>query len=100
MNNFTTEENIQLLETKLVDIVQDFELNSNNTLMVEEERKDGSLVLVNIRHKETLIHTSNTQKELPNWNVAPFDLGGHSPYFSSQKMFSSKSSFFFLIFSR
>ena len=100
MNNFTTEENPQLLETKLVEIMEDFELDGNNTLKVVEESTDGSLILVTTKHKEPDNEALNTKIKLPNWNVSPFDLGGHSPYISSQKIFSSQSSFYFLVFSR
>ena len=100
MENFTTKENTELWETKLVDIMEDFELDGNSTLNIEEENNDKSLILVNTKQKESDNEAINSSIKLPNWNVAPYDLGGHSPYFNSHKMFASKSSFFFLVFSK
>ena len=34
------------------------------------------------------------------WRVTPYDLGGHTSYFNSQRLFTSGSSVFFLAFQR
>ena len=101
MESFTTEENTELLETKLVDIMEDFSVTNNKTLTIEKVKEENSMILVTAKNHKPLNDSSiKTETQLPNWTVSPYDLGGHSPYFSSQKIFSSQSSFFFLIFSR
>ena len=101
MQSFTTDEHEELLGTKLVDIMEDFTLSGNKALTIVKEKEDDSLLLVTTKcHNQTLHKSSTNETQLPNWTVSPYDLGGHSPYFSSQKIFSSHSSFFFLIFSR
>ena len=85
------------METKLVDILKDFQINDSKTLRIEEEQADDSLILVTTKNQEAVKEDATN---LPNWTVSPYDLGGHSPYFSSQKIFSSSSSFYFLVFSR
>ena len=97
MQSFITDENPDLLETKLVDILKDFQINDSKTLRIEEEQADDSLILVKTKNQEAVKEDATN---LPNWTVSPYDLGGHSPYFSSQKIFSSSSSFYFLTFSR
>ena len=97
MKSFITDENPDLLETKLVDILKDFKINDSKTLRIEEEQADDSLILVKTKNQEAVKEDATN---LPNWTVSPYDLGGHSPYFSSQKIFSSSSSFYFLTFSR
>ena len=97
MQSFITDENPDLLETKLVDILKDFQVNDSKTLRIEEEQADDSLILVTTKNHEAVKEDATN---LPNWTVSPYDLGGHSPYFSSQKIFSSSSSFYFLTFSR
>ena len=112
-------ENTDLLETKLVDILDEFQLPDDKTLSIVKEEEENSLILVTAttneskqqqpvpRRKGRLAEFPDSdssqlynQKKLPNWTVSPYDLGGHSPYFSSQKIFSSSSSFYFLVFSR
>ena len=93
-------ENTDLLETKLVDILDEFQLPDDKTLSIVKEKEDNSLVLVTAKSKQSVIKLKTNQKKLPNWTVSSYDLGGHSPYFSSQKIFSSSSSFYFLVFSR
>ena len=127
LKHVTTEENVNLLETKLVDILEDFEIEDNTTFNIVKKKEESSLIFVTekslpeippapsvnetppetmfswIRLKLGILSEQPKQKakpNIPNWTVSPFDLGGHSPYFDSQKMFSSPSSFFFLIFSR
>ena len=100
MQNFTTEENTELLETKLVDIMEDFSVTYNKTLTIEKVKEENSLILVTAKEHQPLSDSTTNGSKHPNWTVSPYDLGGHSPYFSSQKIFSSHSSFFFLIFSR
>ena len=100
MQSFTTDEHEELLGTKLVDIMEDFTLSGNKTLTIVKEEEDNSLLLVTTKCQNQSSNKSSTNEtQLPNWTVSPYDLGGHSPYFSSQKIFSSHSSFFFLIFS-
>ena len=51
--------------------------------------------------KEEEVPEEAKQKEDPtNWTVTPYDLGGHTSYFNSQKLFTSGSSVFFLAFQR
>ena len=94
-------ENTKFLETKLVSIMEDFELSDDKSLVIEKKSDEGSLILVSA--KSNYPATDQIPKEennLPNWTVSPYDLGGHSPYFSSHKIFATPSSFFFMIFSR
>ena len=107
MQSFTTEENAKLLETKLVDIMEDFELKDSKTVTIDLESEankivmeENSLTLVTSKTHQPAIQVSTNDAKLPNWVVSPYDLGGHSPYYRSQKIFSSSSSFFFLTFSR
>ena len=132
-------ENTDLLETKLVDILDEFQLPDDKTLSIVKEEEENSLILVTAttnesKHQQPVPRRKgrlaefpdseysdysdfyyyesdysdsdsdysqlSNQKKLPNWAVSPYDLGGHSPYFSSQKIFSSSSSFYFLVFSR
>ena len=64
------------------------------------DKEDNSLILVTAESKDQPLTQQALSKNLPNLTVSPYDLGGHSPYFSSHKIFSSPSSFFFLTFSR
>ena len=88
------------LETKLVDILEDFELEETKKFVVEEEF-EGYCTLLNVKKKETPNDRSQTVSlQLPRWKLTPYDLGGHSPYFNSQKLFSASSSIFLLTFQR
>ena len=100
MENFTTDDESALKDTKLVHILKDFELDDNVPLPVEKKYESESLILLNIKNEIVDNSSLKNQSHLPNWQVSPYDLGGHSPYFSSQKIFSSKTSFFFLVFQR
>ena len=90
------------LETKLVDILEDFELEENKKFEVDEEFEGGGFcTLLNVKKKETPNDLPQTVSlQLPRWKVTPYDLGGHSPYFNSQKLFSASSSIFLLTFQR
>ena len=90
------------LDTKLVDIMEDFELEDNKKFVVEEVIEgEGCCTLINVKKKETPDDPSPTVSlQLPRWKVTPYDLGGHSPYFNSQKLFSASSSIFLLTFQR
>ena len=79
--------------------MDDFEIDGNNKMTINKLMEEGSLILVTSTPKQESVHF-DTNNTIPNWTITPYDLGGHSPYFSSQKLFSSNSSFFFLIFSR
>ena len=96
-----TEEDQSKLETKLVDIMEDFELqDKNDAIEIKEEIKaDGFCTLLNVQKKEVSDDISTTSPLLP-WRVTPYDLGGHSPYFNSQKLFSASSSTYLLTFQR
>ena len=100
MQSFITEENKELLETKLVDIMEDFSLKDNKALTIEQIKEENSLILVTSKSLQPVSEASSKKTHLPNWTISPYDLGGHSPYFCSQKIFSSPSSFYFLIISR
>lgn len=104
MENSPTSEKSDLKETKLVDIMKDFEIQSDTQdekmKILEQPSKDESIILVKAGHYENFNQETTNQTKLPNWTVSPYDLGGHSPYFSSQRMFTAPSSFFFLTFSR
>ena len=93
LKNFTTEENTELLETKLVDIMEDISLMNNKSLTIEKVKEENSLILVTAKYHEIAKGQPTNEIKLPSWTVSPYDLGGHSPYFSSQKIFSSPSSF-------
>ena len=99
--HFTTEYDVSLQQTKLVDILEDFELNDiNNSLKVVEEAEKGSLTLIRTKDNQPSKTKQLLKSKLPNWQITPYDLGGHSPYFNSQRLFSSQTSFFFLVFQR
>ena len=90
------------LDTKLVDIMEDFELEENKKFVVEEVFEgEGCCTLLNVKENKTPDDPSPTVSlQLPRWEVTPYDLGGHSPYFNSQKLFSASSSIFLLTFQR
>ena len=46
MENLTTNVNIELLETKLVDIMEDFEVTDSTALSIIKESEENSLILV------------------------------------------------------
>ena len=101
MKSFLTEENAELLETKLVDILDEFQLSNNKSLTIVKEKQEKSLILVTSKTAQPVSRQPATDpKKLQDWTILPFDLGGHSQYFCSQKIFSSSSSFYFLTFSR
>ena len=101
MKSFLTEENTEFLETKLVDILDEFQLSDNRSLTIVKEKQENSLILVTSKMALPFSKQPATvPKKLQDWTILPFDLGGHSPYFCSQKIFSSSSSFYFLTFSR
>ena len=86
-------ENHSLLETKLVSILEDLSIEDRGAFTVEEETKDGILTMLRLR-------SSVTTTEGTNQKISCYDLGGHSPYFNSQKLFRSGSSVFLLAFQR
>ena len=90
------------LDTKLVDIMEDFELEDNKKFVVEEVyEEEGYCTLLNVKKNETPDDPAPAVSlQLPRWKVTPYDLGGHSPYFNSQKLFSASSSIFLLTFQR
>ena len=53
--NFTTEENTELLETKLVDIMEDFHLDDNNVYSIVKEKEENSLILVSAQRIQSMI---------------------------------------------
>ena len=90
-----------LLETKLVDIVQDFSLEENKIFKIVEEvyTENACPILLKVEKKE--VASSQEVNKLPEWVVTSYDLGGHSPYFNSQKkLFFTSSSIFLLTFQR
>ena len=87
------EENQHLLETKLVSILDDLPVEDRGAVTVEEDRQDGVLTLLKLT--AGLATPPETTQ-----HVSCYDLGGHSPYFNSQKIFKSDSSVFFLAFQR
>ena len=86
-------ENHSLLETKLVSILDDLSVEDRGALSVEEETKDGILTMLRLR-------TNVTTTAETNQTISCYDVGGHSPYFNSQKLFKSGSSVFILAFQR
>ena len=88
------EENQYLLETKLVSILDDLSIEDRGALTVDEERKDGILTMLRLTSRTT------TAPPLTRQQISCYDLGGHSPYFKSQKLFKSGSSVFILAFKR
>ena len=86
-------ENQSLLETKLVSILDDLSVEDISTFTVEQDPKDGILTM--LRLKSSVPTTTGT-----NQQISCYDVGGHSPYFNSQKLFKSGSSVFLLAFQR
>ena len=86
-------ENQYLLETKLVSILDDLSIEDRSAFTVEEDTKDGILTMLRLR--SNVPTTAGTNQE-----ISCYDLGGHSPYFNSQRLFESGSSVFILAFQR
>ena len=107
-----------------MDILQDITLQDRHNLRVEE-KTEGQLTLLSFRKVLKALkrryqkvenpledpesfkteHGSGESKEVDVseedwWRVTPYDLGGHTSYFNSQKLFTSDSSVFFLAFQR
>ena len=98
---YLTEENREKLETKLVDIVEDFSLEDNKVFKIVEWNENACPILLKVEKKEVAQASSQEIEKLPPWTVTSYDLGGHSPYFNSQqKLFSNSSSIFLLTFQR
>ena len=99
-----TEENKEKLETKLVDIVEDFSLEENKTFKIEGELTLNACacpILLKVEKKEVAQSSTQEVKTLAPWIVSSYDFGGHTPYFNSQqKLFSASSSIFLLTFQR
>ena len=85
--------NQSLLETKLVSILEDLSIEDRGAFTVEEKTKDGILTMLRLRSSVTT--TAGTSQK-----ISCYDVGGHSPYFNSQKLFKSGSSVFILAFQR
>ena len=107
------EANRHLIETKLVDILEDFKLENRDRLFLVEYITEKKITLLGVSRNEdqetilkTLsrrfknILTTKQNENQTNWTVTPYDLGGHTSYFNSQKLFTSGSSVFFLAFQR
>ena len=111
--------NRHLIETKLVDILEDLKLENRDQIFLVEYITEGKLTLLGVSRnedQETILKTlSRRFKKMPkngeeegtkenedqtNWTVTPYDLGGHTSYFNSQKLFTCGSSVFFLAFQR
>ena len=73
-----------MIETKLVDILDPFELEDHGDLQIQEGNKEGVLTLLNLVQST---HDDNTLETKPSKSVVnPYDMGGHSPYYCSQKV--------------
>ena len=66
---------------------------------VEQDSHEEKQVKPLLRREDVLEEAE--QNDYPtNWTVTPYDLGGHTSYFNSQKLFTCGSSVFFLAFQR
>ena len=55
MKSFLTEENAEFLETKLVDILDEFQLSDSKTLTIVKENEENSLILVTSKKNHTAV---------------------------------------------
>ena len=72
-------------------------------IQVESQKKSqkGRQEEEDVKPQESSEEVLEEDNEDPTaWTVTPYDLGGHTSYFNSQKLFSSSSSVFFLAFQR
>ena len=59
MENLTTNVNIELLETKLVDIMEDFEVTDSTALSIVKEAEENSLILVKAQSNQQTHQTKS-----------------------------------------
>ena len=82
--------------------MEDFSLEENKIFKIGEEvpqTENACPILLKVEKKE--VASSQEVNKLPDWVVTSYDLGGHSPYFNSQKkLFFTSSSIFLLTFQR
>ena len=74
-----------MIETKLVDILDPFELEDHGDVQIQEGIKEGVLTLLNLvqsTHDDNTLETKRSKSV-----VNPYDMGGHSPYYCSQKVY-------------
>ena len=107
------EEDETLLETKLVNILDDLVVEDFGDLVAEEVVTEGILTMLKLRKeerkkKEELFTEEEEEEEEEEQKeetrerqfVKPYDMGGHSSYLNSQRLFKSGSSLFFVAFQR
>ena len=90
------EEDQTLLETKLVNILDDLVVEDFGDLDADEVVTEGVLTMLKLKKEE--IKKKEETREIQF--VKPYDMGGHSSYLNSQRLFKSGSSLFFLAFQR
>ena len=69
MENLTTNVNIELLETKLVDIMEDFEVTDSTALSIIKEAEENSLILVTAQSNQ---QTHKTKSKVSKNSVEDF----------------------------
>ena len=92
----TEEEDQTLLETKLVNILDDLVVEDFGDLVAEEVVTEGILTMLKLKKEEIKKKEETRERQF----VKPYDMGGHSSYLNSQRLFKSGSSLFFLAFQR
>ena len=90
------EEDQTLLETKLVNILDDLVVEDFGDLVAEEVVTEGVLTMLKLKKEEIKKKEETRERQF----VKPYDMGGHSSYLNSQRLFKSGSSLFFLAFQR
>ena len=93
------EEDQTLLETKLVNILDDLVVEDFGDLVAEEVVTEGILTMLKLK-KEKRRRRKKKEETRERQFVKPYDMGGHSSYLNSQRLFKSGSSLFFLAFQR
>ena len=92
------------METKLVNILTEIKLENRDRLSLQNQFNNvGKLTLLRVRRnkeRKEVPEEAEQNDDSTNWRVTPYDLGGHTSYFNSQKLFTSGSSVFFLAFQR
>ena len=88
------------METKLVNILTEIKLENRDRLNLVDYMTEGKLTLLRVNRNEEVLEEAEQNEETTNWTVTPYDLGGHTSYFNSQKLFTCGSSVFFLAFQR
>jgi GTPase SAR1 family protein len=96
--SFLTEFHPDLLRTELVDIIENIHIEKNSeesypTKFHEED--EGQITLIS---QDDFKVDESDDSEPGTVKMTAYDMGGHSPYYNSQRIFRSNGSTYFLTF--